>query len=638
MLDWMRRTRKHLNIILWLLIVILGAGMVLLFVDRPGLTNGPVGHETVADVEGHAITARDFRQAYSRTMDMYRKAYNLTGANAGLLKALGIEKQVLNQLIASQVVLLEAGRMGIAATDDEVFNYIRKIPAFQDNGNFIGPSRYEQILRANNLNAVEFEEGIRKDIIREKFQNVITDSVGVSPDEVKNEYVQRNQEAVIQFVSFDPAQVEKTLQPSDADLKAFYDQNKARYKIGEQRKVDVMIFDAGQLGGQSKISEEELKRRFQANPGEEEVKASHILLESKDPAKEAEVKAKAEKILKEARSGADFAKLAKQYSEDPGSKVNGGDLGYFPRGRMVPEFDKVAFSLPPGQISELVKTQFGYHIIKVMDKRIPNFENRRTILEIEARRDLGEKLAEQQANKAYAELVNAKKDFNSVARQYGAAIQTTDYFTQDQPVPKLGTPVEYSAEVFTIKKKGELGKPFKAWRGWLISRLLDVMEPHQQDFQMVKDKVLADYKREKSQDFAKQRAFDVANLAKDGNLEAAAKKYGASVTESKRFKKDMPIEPGLGSSPQISSKAFSMTSGQVSQAVQVENKYVVFKLKEKSQVDMAKYETEKENLRQSLQGQKKNNLFSSYLSSLVEKRRAENKIIVNQALIDQITG
>ncbi|HEY2933713.1 MAG TPA: peptidylprolyl isomerase [Acidobacteriota bacterium] len=638
MLDMMRRARKHLSIILWLLIVILAAGMVLLFVDRPGLTNGPVGHEAVADVEGHAVTAREFRQAYARTMDMYRQAYNLNAANAGLLKALGLEKQVLNQLIASQVVLLEAGKMGITATDDEVFNYIRKIPAFQDNGNFIGPSRYEQILRANNLNAADFEEGIRKDIIREKFQSVITDSIAVSPDEVKNEYVQRNQEAVIEFVSFDPAQVEKTLQPSDADLKAFYEQNKARYKVGEQRKIDVMIFDAGQLGGQAKISNEELQRRFQANPGEEEVKASHILLESKDPAKDAEVKAKAEKILKEARSGADFAKLAKQYSQDPGSKVNGGDLGYFPRERMVPEFASVAFSLPPGQISDLVKTQFGYHIIKVIDKRMPNFENRRTILEIEARREQGEKLAEQQANKAYADLTNAKKDFNTVAREYGAVIQTTDYFTQDQPVPKLGTPAEFSTEIFLIKKKGDLGKPFKAWRGWLIPRLLDVMAPHQQDFVMVKDKVLADYKREKSQDFARQRAFDVANLAKDGNLEAAAKKYSATVTVSKPFKKDAAVEPGLGANPQVSSKAFSMTPGQVSQAVQVESKYVVFKLKEKSQVDMAKFEAEKDALRQSLQSQKRTNFFSSYLSSLVEKRRAENKITVNQTLIDQITG
>ncbi|MBI4456383.1 MAG: peptidylprolyl isomerase [Acidobacteria bacterium] len=638
MLDWMRRTRKRLNWILWLVIIGLGAGMVLLFVDRPGPTDIPLGHEEVASVDGHPITAQEFRQTYSRMYDIYRQAYNLNSSNSNVLKALGLDKQVLNQLVSSQVILLEADKMGISATDEEVFDVIRKIPAFQENGNFIGSVRYAQILKANNTTPAEFEEGIHRDIVREKFQGVITDPVIVTADDVRAEYASRNQEAVIQFVALDPAETEKTLHPNEADLKAFFEQNRGRYKSTEQRRVEVMTFDVGQYATKVTISEDELKRRFQANPGEEEVRASHILLKVDDPAKEPEVKQKAEKVLKEARAGADFAKLAEKYSEDISGKGSGGDLGYFTRGRMVPEFEKVAFSLPAGQISDLVKTQYGYHIIKVTDKRVPSFESKRPILEIEARREQGEQISEKQANQAYVELVNHKKDFSTVAKEYGAAVTTSGLFGQSEPIQGLGTPAEFSAQVFQIKNKGELGRPYKAWRGWLIPRLVDIVLPGNPEFSAVKDRITNDYKREKAQDAAKQRAFDIAAAAKDGNLEAAAKKYTVSMVTSKPFKKDTAVDPSLGASQEISSKALAMSPGEVAQPIQVGSKYVVFKLKEKTPVDMTKFEMEKENLRQTLLNQKKNNLFSSYIAFLVEKRRAENKITVNQNLIDQIVG
>lgn len=638
MLDIMRRARKQLNWILWLVIIGLGAGMVLLFVDRPGLTRGPLGNEEVANVEGNPITAKEFRQSYFRLYDIYRRAYNLNSSNSGLLKALGLEKQVLNQLISTEVILLEAAKMGISATNDEVAEVIYKIPAFQENGNFVGSARYEQILRANNTTPAEFEEGIRRDMIREKFQSIVTDALTVSPDEVKKEFISRNQEAVIQFVAIDPAEVEKKLQPPESDLKTYFDQNKARYQTGEQRKIEVMIFDVGQLASQLKVSEDEVKRRFQANPGEEEVRASHVLLKVEDPGKEEEVKKQAEKVLQEARKGADFAKLAEKYSEDPSGKGSGGDLGYFGRGRMVPEFEKVAFSLPVGQISDLVKTQYGYHIIKVTDKRLPTFESKRTILEIEARREQAEKIADQQANKAYAELTGGKKDFNTVAKEYGAVVTSSIYFAQSEPIPQLGTPVEFTNQVFEIKKKGDLGRPYKAWRGWLIPRLVDTQPPRPPEFAKVKDKVLADFKRNKAQEASRQRAFDVATAAKDGNLEAAAKKFNLTATTTKPFKKDGSPDPALGASPEIASKVFSMNPGEVSQPIQSGSKYVVFKLKEKTQVEMAKFETEKENLRQTLLNQKKNTLFASYISGLLEKRRAGNKITINQPLIDQIVG
>jgi peptidyl-prolyl cis-trans isomerase D len=638
MLDLMRRARKQLNWILWLVIIGLGAGMVLLFVDRPGLTRGPLGYEEVANVEGNPITAKEFRQSYLRLYDIYRRAYNLTSSNSGLLKALGLDKQVLNQLISTEVILLEASKMGISATNDEVADVIYKIPAFQENGNFVGSARYEQILKANNTTPTEFEEGIRRDIIREKFQSIITDNLTVTPEDVKQEYVNRNQEAVIQFVAIDPAEVEKKLQPAESDLKAYFDQNKARYQTGEQRKIEAMIFDVGQLASQTKVSEDELRRRFQANPGEEEVRASHILFKVEDPSKEEEVRKQAAQVLQEARKGADFAKLAEKYTQDPSGKGSGGDLGYFGHGKMVPEFDKAAFSLPVGRISDLVKTQYGFHIIKVTDKRLPTFESKRTVLEIEARREQAEKIAGQQANKAYAELMGGKKDFNTVAKEYGAVAATTAYFTQTEPIPQLATPAEFSSQVFEIKKKGDLGKPFKAWRGWFIPRLVDIEPPRPPEFARVKDKVLADYKRDKAQEASKQQAFDLAKAAKDGNLEAAAKKFNLSVTTTKPFKRDGSPDPALGASPEVASKAFSMKPGEVSQPIQSGPKFVVFKLKEKTQVDMAKLETDRENLRQTLINQKKNSFFGSYVSSLVEKRRAENKITINQPLIDQIVG
>ena len=329
--------------------------------------------DTVASVDGRDITAGEFRRTYDAQLQAYRNAY---GGNVSeqLLKQLGIDQQILQQMVDQQAALAEADRLGINASDEEVRQRIFSAPAFQENGAFIGEQRYQQLLRAQRppLTPAEFEKSVRDELVLDKLRAVLTDWLSVTDKELEQEYRLRNDKVKLAVVTFIADTFRPQATASDAEVAAYFTAHQADFKIPEKRKVRYLLVDADALRAKITVPAADIERAY--NDGieqyttPEQVRASHILLktEGKD---DAAVKAKAEDVLKQAKGGADFAELAKKYSEDEGSAKNGGDLDYFGRGKMVPEFDQVVFTMQPGQISDLVKTQFGYHIIKLVDKK-----------------------------------------------------------------------------------------------------------------------------------------------------------------------------------------------------------------------------------------------------------------------------
>src|SRR5947207_10311839 len=413
MLDRMRRHRDWLKWSLGLVCV----AFVLFYI--PDFLRGSgadaSSSDTVAVVEGREITSGDFRRTYQAQLQSYRSAYG-NNMSEQLLKQLGIEQQILQQMVDERAALAEADRLGINVSDEEVRQRIFSMPAFQENGGFIGDSRYQQLLRMQRppMTPSEFEDNVRRGLAVEKLRASLTDWLSVPDNELEREYRRRNDKVKLAVVSFTADSFRPQVSATDAEIAPYFEAHKNDFKIPEKRKIRYLLIDIDAMRARVTVPPADIEREYNNNVEQystpEQVRASHILLktEGKD---DAAVKAKAEELLKQARSGADFAELAKKYSEDESNAKNGGDLDYFGRGRMVPEFDQAVFAMQPGQLSDLVKTQYGYHVIKLVDKKAATT---RTLAEV--RQQISDQLAYEKAQTQATDLAQKlEKEINKPA-------------------------------------------------------------------------------------------------------------------------------------------------------------------------------------------------------------------------------
>jgi peptidyl-prolyl cis-trans isomerase D len=455
MLDRMRRHRDWLKWSLGLVCV----AFVLFYIPDflRGTGADAASGDTVAKVNGREISGADFRRTYQAQLQAYRSAY---GGNMSdqLLKQLGIEQQILQQMVDERAALAEAERLGIKVSDEEVRQRIFAMPAFQDNGGFIGEARYQQLLRMQRppMVASEFEDNVRRGLAVEKLRGSLTDWLSVNDADLEKEYRRRNDKVKLAVVSFTADAFRTQVSASDAEVASYFDAHKNDFKIPEKRKIRYLLIDVEALRAKTIVPAADIEREYNNNSEQyttpEQVRASHILLktEGKD---DAAVKAKAEELLKQARGGADFAELARKNSEDEASAKNGGDLDYFGRGRMVPEFDQAVFAMQPGTVSDLVKTQYGYHIIKLVDKK-----NATTRPLTEVRQQLSDQLAYQRAQAQAADLaqnlekqISKPADLDKVAKAQGLTVQESGFFARDEPILGLGPAPEAANKAFDMQ-------------------------------------------------------------------------------------------------------------------------------------------------------------------------------------------
>ncbi len=437
MLDRMRRHKSWLK---WSLAIVVVA-FILLYIPN-FLRGGGMGaagagsRDVVASVDGRQITVGQFRKVYNQQIQAYRRSYG-GSIDERLLKQMGIDRRILQQLIDEEAGLAEARRLGIATSDEEVRVRILALPAFQENGQFIGDERYRQLLQMADppRRPSEFEEEVRRSMTLSKLQGALTDWMTVSAADVTAEYKKRNDKVKLAVVSFPSDKFLAETTATDAEIAQQFEQHKADYRIPDKRKVRYALLDTQGIRNRTQVTAQDVQRYYEDNEAQystpEETRASHILLktEGKD---DAAVKKQAEDLLAKAKGGADFAALATTFSEDDSSKVKGGDLGFFPKGQMVPEFDAAAFSLQPGQISDLVKSQFGYHIIKVVERKPAT---KRSLDEVRAQIEdqLKTQRAQDEAQRTVTGLagkVTKPADLDGVAKPRGFTVAESDFFSR----------------------------------------------------------------------------------------------------------------------------------------------------------------------------------------------------------------
>src|SRR5438067_1957927 len=347
--------------------ILLGAGMLLYLVPLAP-TTGEVPTDTVAKVGDESVTVNDIRQQLNQIERNNQVPRQLESFYA---------QQILQNLVFQRELEYEAKRLGITVSDQERADRIRLyLPMAFNGGSFIGMDQYAALVQQRfQLTVPAFEELIRQGLLEEKFRKLVTDGISVGPAELEQEYRYKNEKIKLDYALIKPEDLEAKITPADAEIKAEYEKNKSKYQVPERHAVRYALLDTNQLRQTVQIPEDVLKKQYQDNIHQYEVPnqvhVQHILFKTvgQSDAEVAETKKKAEDVLKQARKGVKFDELAKKYSEDPGSKDKGGDLGWIRQGQTVPEFEKEAFSLAPDQISDLVRTQYGFHIIKVLEKQ-----------------------------------------------------------------------------------------------------------------------------------------------------------------------------------------------------------------------------------------------------------------------------
>ncbi len=639
MLDRMRRHRNWLKWSLALVVLTFIAFYIPSFLD----TTTPVGasaSDVVATVNGKDIKGLDYQRRYQNQMMAYQQQYG-GSINQQLLRQLGVDQQILQQMVDEQAALAEAEHQGIRVSDEELAQQIFAFPALQENGRFIGEQRYEQLLASQNppMTKGDFEENLRRSMMIDKLRSAVTDWLAVSDADVEREYKNRNEKVKLQVVALTADKFRDKVTVNDADINSYYTAHQAEYRKGEQRKIRYLLIDRDQLRARVAITPQDIDSYYNSNVQQfqtpEQVRASHILLktEGKD---EAAVRKQAEDILKQVKApGADFAALAKKYSEDDGSKINGGDLDYFAKGRMVPEFEQAAFSMQPGQVSDLVKSQFGFHIIKVVDKKAAAT---RTLEDVrpQIQQTLAAQRVEQQITDRTRDLdarITKPADLDVVGKEAGASVVESGFFAREDPIPTLGPAPEVAAQVFQLKD-GEVSKALQSPRGPVYVTVTGKRDPYVPKVEEVKDRVREDVIKVKAAELSKQKAGEIASALRSAkDFSAAAKAQGLEAKDTQLIVRGSPL-PDIGVSTEVDKAAFSLPSGGVSDPIATSNGSVIVRVAERQDVTPEAMRQAKESFRTQFLNERRELFFASYMS----KAKQAMKIQVNSDVAKRIVG
>jgi peptidyl-prolyl cis-trans isomerase D len=633
MLDIMRR-KKRLKLILWLVILSLALGMLLFFV--PGVNMGTVATDTsAASVDGQTIPMQEFAEAYRRVAEKYSNG-GKNRIDSETLRAIGVPKQVLDSMITRKVIEIAAKRLGLDVTTDEIREGIETLPALQDQGKFIGLERYREVLAANNISISDFEQDIRYAQLSKKLQRIITDSLDVGGHELRDEFSKTNQQTVVDYVLLKKDDVSKRVKPTEAELRAYFDSRKDTYRIKEKRRAQYLLIPVSNIIPTVKVTDQEIQSEWDQRPHDETVTASHILFKISDPSKEAEVKAKAESVLKQAKAGEDFAGLAKKYSEDTSNASQGGFLGAFPRGQMVKEFDNAAFSLKVGEISGLVRTEYGYHIIKVLHHDTPSFESSKSGLITTVQLRKAQEIAKQKAEQA-ATIALKQKDLNLAAKDLGVAaeVKETNFFAKEDNSTDSGISQAFRDGTFELKEIGSIGKAVEVPLGFAVPKLVEVQMPKPGDLAQSRNQVEKDFIDSKAKELMQADARKLSEeAAKMGSLEKVAKEMGFSVKVSQPFNLSGTPAPEIGSSPTFNQAAFDLAPGGVSPPLPLLDNMTVLQVKSRSPFDEAAFQKQKAELKQRLLESAQGSYFEDYIRKVTEDFEKAGKIRVNPKALE----
>ena len=638
-----------------ILLVICGA-MVITFIPG-GLTSeltGAPGKGIVAKVDGGDISADEVRQTARQMAQQDAQRYGEMAAKIMPFLLQQETMRALDQMINRQALVSEAGRMGLRVTPAEVKDELqhgRYAGTFFPGGNFIGQVEYEDMLQRANLTPVKFEEAVSNDILLTKLQALISGSASVSDAEIHEQFLKQNSKVKFDYAVLKQDDLLKGLHPTDEELKAFYESHKASYanSVPEKRKVKYAVVETGKAAADVQVTPEDLRAYYDQHRDQyrlpEQVKVSHILIKTPLPGPDgkvdekavAEAQRRAEDLLKQLKSGAKLEDLAKKYSEDPGSAKQSGSLGWIGKGQTVPEFEKTAFSLPKGQISDLVKSSYGFHIIRVDDKQdahLKSLDEVKAEIEPVIKHQKGLQIAQQ---KAEVLLKQARaQGLDAAAAAQGAPVITSDFFARKDMLPGLGPAPQFMDAVFSATEKSPPDVA-PASQGLVVFQLLGVKPAATPTFEEIRSRVEEEFKNERSSILLSQKIQELSDRAKaEHDLKRAAKELGATMKSSDFVLPDGQV-PDVGSMAGQASVAFTLKRGEISGPINSGQNGVVLEVIENQQPSEAEFAAKRDQIRDQLLLGKQQERFGLFVSSLVDEMTRSGKIKRNEEEIKALS-
>jgi len=586
----------------------------------------------IAYVNGELITGPEYQKAYQDLSTAMRARYKDMW-NDNMAKIFNLKKRALDSLIDQRLMTQAAKRLGLDVTEEEVQKAIMSYPAFQVNGQF-DMRRYEMLLSQNRMKPEDFEQTMTHELLDRKIKQFLFAFINIPEKEVLEQYTFENEAVNIAFIPFKPEEFKKSVKVVPADVKAYYEQHKENYRVPKKIKAVYIELGPEQFEKDVDVTDKEVESFYEYNIEKykhpKEVKARHILFKvgegaSDDAVKKA--KAAAEKVLKKARKGEDFAALAKTYSEGP-SGPNGGDLGYFKAGQMDPVFEKAAFALKPGEISEPVRTRFGFHIIKVEDVR-----EARTDAFDKVRAKIKEALirnvATEKAHEKGLLLMDQMPydiELPVYAKQHDLEVKTSDYFSESEPISGIEGSEKLAPSLFALEghetsELVELGDKF------YIFQVAESKESYIPPLKEVEAQVKTDALADAAEKAATAAASKwLAELKEGKSWDQVAKAAGRTPEETGFFSRRDSI-PKIGNAPELKETAFTLGPHKryPDKVFQTQDGELVVRWLARKGIDQEKFLEKKAEYRQALMQAKHQRVFQNWLESL--RKNAEIEIV-----------
>lgn len=622
MLDGIRKKSNSLIVLL-----ILGA-IIVVFIFwgiGPG-GDGGGGNDVVATVDGEGIGLKDFLGFHKRQVEYYREAYKGQFTNE-MAQSLDFKHQTLNIMINRALALKAADKAGIKASDNEVREVIVAMPAFSKDGVF-NEEQYFRTLSANRLMPAEFEESIKADIRAEKMREKVTGSVSVTEDEVKRAYFDEFRTVDLAYVEVTGDRFARSVKVSEEDARKYLDDNSSEFMIPAQVKAFYAYAEYRDFAGRVNVTEKDIKefydrfpQRFE-KPGE--VRARHILIRVDDETSDPEAKKKAEEVLELVKRGEDFGELAKKLSQDPGSAGKGGDLGWFPRGVMIKDFEETAFSLGKGELSGVVKTEFGYHIIKVDDKRpaepMPIAEVSDKISEELSRRKGEDSIKEimETLRREFEKAEGTEALKKAVKLHNGVKSDLTGLFPENIPVKAFAANEKLRDIVFYMSE-GRTSNVIATPEGMYVIKLLKRVEPHTPEYSSIAADVKKRLKEIKSTEAAGKAAEELLKRVLAGeDLEKIASREGYKVKRTDYFSRVRGVIPGINAYARDYPALFTLNkeSPYFQEVLKANGKFYLLKWKGSREAPEKNLEVVRESIELNLKAAKEEEAMVNWLEGL----------------------
>jgi len=607
------------------IIKVLFTAIILSFVFFYGYGDkGGPEERVLATVGDRKITTTQYREAYSNMLRMYQQM-SQNQISESLARSLGLRQNLLDEMIDQQLLLQDAESRKLFVSKEEIKRAVMQQQYMQVNGVF-SEQKYATMLKRMKLTAAEYEQQAAQEIMLTSLRSMITQSVDVSDQELSDVFFLRNQKLKIDYLEFSQSGITEDVAVGDEEIKAYYDKNADTYRIEEMARARYIVFDPQEFIGRMTIEPEDIQDCYNAERSRfvepEQVRARHILLKADreaEPQKAQAAREQAQELLEKIKNGAAFAALAKKYSQDEASAGEGGDLGFFARGVMVGPFEEVAFSLKPGDLSEIVETPFGYHIIRLEEKK-PRRVRPLDEVRGEIVRELQQGEAENEVRRASRRAFNRlfkSGDLEGYAKTNGLSVRETELFVFGAGPEDAQSENAFSKQLFTLQPD-ELASVFAIGKKYYLIKMKEKKEAHIAPLEDVRDAVQTAVQREKRFELARQQAGEALKALAENNFDwAAVAKKNRLKIKTVELTRSGDFVAGLGRNPALKQAAFKLEDGQTAdQVFATESSSVLIRAQQKILPTQEAFEQEKKALRQQLLQAKQQEAFDQYIIEL----------------------